>query len=296
MYSILSTGRSNFVPESPYRAQVHGKEDLNVSTPAILVSQSAAVRTITLNRPQALNSFTGEMHEQLLAALEAAAADIEVRCVVLTGAGRGFCAGQDLADPLVAPELTPGAAPRDLSLVIERYYVPLIRRIRTMPVPVIAAVNGVAAGAGANVALACDMVFAARSASFIQAFSKIGLVPDSGGTWLLPRLAGRARALGLAMLGDKLPAEEAARIGLIWECVDDIGLMERANAVAARLSAMPVKALAQTRQAFDAAQLTSLDEALAEEARLQRSLGNSHDYLEGVSAFMNKRVPVFTDR
>jgi 2-(1,2-epoxy-1,2-dihydrophenyl)acetyl-CoA isomerase len=165
-----------------------------------------------------------------------------------------------------------------------------------MPVPVIAAVNGVAAGAGANIALCCDLVFAARSASFIQAFSKIGLVPDSGGTWVLPRLVGRARALGLALLGDKLAAEEAERIGLIWKCVDDATLMEQAHGAAARLAAMPARALAQTRQALDAAQDMSLDQALAHEAQLQRDMGGAHDYLEGVSAFMNKRAPSFTDR
>jgi 2-(1,2-epoxy-1,2-dihydrophenyl)acetyl-CoA isomerase len=267
-----------------------------VSTSTILISQTGAVRTLTLSRPQALNSFTGEMHEALFAALNAAADDREVRCIVLTGAGRGFCAGQDLADPLVAPDSASGAPPRDLSYVLDHYYGPLVKRIRSMPVPVVAAVNGVAAGAGANIALCCDLVLAARSASFIQAFSKIGLVPDSGGTWLLPRLVGRQRALGLALLGDKLPAEEAERIGLIWKCVDDPALMEQAHGIASRLASMPTKALSQTRQALDAAQDMSMDEALAQEARLQRELAKAHDYLEGVSAFMNKRAPSFKDR
>ena len=170
----------------------------------ILISQTDAVRTLTLNRPQALNAFTTEMHAQLRDALDAAADDAGVRCVVVTGAGRGFCAGQDLSDPAIAPE--PEAEPKDIGSLIERVYRPLALRIRAMPVPVIAAVNGVAAGAGANFALGCDIVVAARSASFIQAFSKIGLVPDCGGTWLLPRLVGRARALALSMTGDKLPA------------------------------------------------------------------------------------------
>ncbi|HEX7436185.1 MAG TPA: enoyl-CoA hydratase-related protein, partial [Caldimonas sp.] len=196
----------------------------------VQIAQADAVRTLTLNRPKSLNSFTGLLHAELLAAFEAAAADPGVRCVVLTGAGRGFCAGQDLSDPSVAPKLEPGAAATDIGAAIERFYMPLALRIRSMPVPVLAAVNGVAAGAGANIALGCDIVIAARSASFIQAFSKIGLVPDAGGTWLLPRLAGRARALGLAMLGDKLPAEDAERLGLIWKCVDDAAFADEVRA------------------------------------------------------------------
>src|SRR5512139_3687296 len=198
----------------------------------VLVTTAGPVRTITLNRPATLNSFTAGMHAELLPALEAAAADAAVRCVVVTGAGRGFCAGQDLGDPAMTGDVDVGA-------VIERYYRPLATRVRTMPVPVIAAVNGVAAGAGANFALCCDFVVAARSASFIQAFSKIGLVPDCGGTWLLPRLLGRARALGYAMTGDKLPAEEAARIGLIWQCVEDAALADTVAALADRLAGMP---------------------------------------------------------
>lgn len=259
----------------------------------ILRSQSGAVRVLTLNRPAALNSFTGAMHEQLMAELEAAAHDEGVRCLLLTGAGRAFCAGQDLSDPLVRPE--PGAA-KDLSVAIERHYKPLVLRLRGMPVPVVAAVNGVAAGAGANLALCADMVLAARSASFVQAFSKIGLVPDTGGTWMLPRLVGRARALGLAFLGDKLSAEEAERIGLVWRCVDDASLMEMALALATRLAAMPTRALVATRVAFDQAQLGTLEQALDGEARLQRELGHSHDYQEGVAAFGERRAPVFKGR
>jgi 2-(1,2-epoxy-1,2-dihydrophenyl)acetyl-CoA isomerase len=167
-----------------------------MSEDLVLVAQAGAVRTITLNRPKALNAFTGAMHETLAVALNDAAGDPGVRCLVLTGAGRGFCAGQDLADPAVAPDLAPGAKPTDVGNVIERYYKPLALRLRSMPVPVIAAVNGVAAGAGASIALGCDIVIAARSASFIQAFSKIGLVPDAGGTWLLPRLVGRGPGKG----------------------------------------------------------------------------------------------------
>ncbi|MDM0013951.1 2-(1,2-epoxy-1,2-dihydrophenyl)acetyl-CoA isomerase PaaG [Variovorax sp. J22P168] len=266
-----------------------------MSDALVIASQDGPVLTLTLNRPAALNSFTGAMHEQLRAALEAAAADAGVRCVVLTGAGRGFCAGQDLADPMVAPA-APGEPARDLSVAITTHYTPLVQRLKSMPVPVIAAVNGVAAGAGANLALNCDFVIAGQSASFIQAFARIGLVPDTGGTWLLPRIVGRARALGLAMLGDKLPAAEAERIGLIWKCVDDAALAGEAASLALRLAAMPVKALAATRAAIDDAQQLTLDEALAMEAALQSQLGSAHDYLEGVAAFGAKRAPVFTDR
>ena len=267
-----------------------------MSDSLVLAAQAASVRTLTLNRPQALNSFTSSMHAQLLAALNAAAADAQVRCVVLTGAGRAFCAGQDLADPMVAPDPTPGAPPKDLGQIIERLYKPLVQRLRSMPVPVLAAVNGVAAGAGANLALNCDLVVAGRSASFIQAFAKIGLVPDTGGTWLLPRLVGRARALGLAMLGDKLTAAEAERIGLIWKCVDDAALQDEAASLARRLAAMPVKALVATRNAIDGAQHRTMDQSLDDEARLQRELGSAHDYQEGVAAFGAKRAPRFTDR
>lgn len=261
--------------------------------PTVLVGRAGPVCLLTLNRPAALNSFTAEMHAQLLPALEAAAADSTVRAVVITGAGRGFCAGQDLNDPAMN---TPAGAAPDVGAVIERHYRPLALRVRTMPVPVIAAVNGVAAGAGANFALCCDFVLAARSASFIQAFSKIGLVPDCGGTWLLPRLVGRARALGLAMTGDKLPADEAERIGLIWRCVDDAALMDSALALAQRLAAMPVRALAETRRALDAAAPMDFGDALALEADTQRELGRGHDFAEGVAAFLAKRAPVFGDR
>lgn len=267
-----------------------------MTEPLVLVSDSGSVRTLSLNRPAALNSFTTAMHAELMVALDAAAQDANVRCVVLTGAGRGFCAGQDLADPAVAPDPTPGAAPKDLGHMISTYYAPLVTRLRSMPVPVVAAVNGVAAGAGANLALCCDLVVAGRSASFIQAFTKIGLVPDSGGTWLLPRLVGSARALGIALLGDKLPAEEAARIGLIWHCVDDAALMETAASLATRLAAMPTRALVATRAAMAAAQNGDLPTALAEEARLQREMGNADDYREGVEAFRAKRAPAFKDR
>ncbi len=261
-----------------------------MSEPPILTASDGALRTITLNRPASLNAFTGEMHGQLLAALQAAADDEGVRAVVVTGAGRGFCAGQDLSDAAMAGRDV------DVGAVIDRYYRPLAMRVRTMPVPVIAAVNGVAAGAGANFAFCCDFVVAAKSASFIQAFSKIGLVPDCGGTWLLPRLVGRARALGLAMTGDKLPAEEAQRIGLIWQCVDDAALAETVTGLARRLAAMPTLALAETRRLIDAAMPMDFANALALEASAQRDLGYQHDFAEGVAAFTVKRAPSFKDR
>jgi 2-(1,2-epoxy-1,2-dihydrophenyl)acetyl-CoA isomerase len=264
--------------------------------PLVLSSHTGAVRTITLNRPKSLNSFNGEMHETLAAALSAVEADASVRCLVITGAGRAFCAGQDLADPAVAPNLAPGARPTDVGHVIERFYKPLALRLRAMPVPVIAAVNGVAAGAGASIALGCDIVIAARSASFIQAFSKIGLVPDAGATWLLPRLVGRANALALAMTGDKLPAEQAQAIGMIWKCVDDAAFADEVSATATRLAALPTKALVATRAAMDAAMHLSYADALGREGAMQSALSASHDYLEGVAAFMAKRPAAFSDR
>ncbi len=264
-----------------------------MSDPSILIATDGQVRTLTLNRPAQLNSFTAQMHAQLRAALDAAAADASVRCVVVTGAGRGFCAGQDLADPSVGS--TDGGPP-DVAALIERLYKPLALRIREMPVPVIAMVNGVAAGAGANFALGCDLVVAARSASFIQAFSKIGLIPDCGGTWLLPRLVGRARAIGLAMSGDKLGAEEAERIGLIWRCVDDAALAETTMALARRLAQMPLRALARTRTTIDDSMAMSYADALGFEGRVQGELARGADFAEGVAAFLAKREPRFSDR
>ena len=260
-----------------------------MSQELVLVESRGPVRVLTLNRPAALNSFTEAMHAELMPALNAAAADAAVRAVVITGAGRGFCAGQDLNDAMAG-------GPKDAGEVIDRLYRPLVLRLRSMPVPLIAAVNGVAAGAGANFALCCDFVIAARTAGFIQAFSKIGLVPDCGGTWLLPRLVGRANALALAMTGDKLPAEEAQRIGLIWQCVDDAQLMDTVGALAARLAAMPTRALVETRRTLDAAMPMAFADAITLEADAQRELGRAADFAEGVAAFFAKRPPVFKDR
>jgi len=258
-----------------------------MAEPLVLIETAGAVRKLTLNRPAALNSFTSAMHRELRAALDAAADDAAVRCLVITGAGRGFCAGQDLNDPEVGT---------NVGQVVERIYKPLALRIASMPVPVIAMVNGVAAGAGANFALGCDLVIAARSASFIQAFSKIGLIPDCGGTWLLPRLVGRAKAIGLAMTGDKLSAEAAERMGLIWSVVDDAALNEQTMALAGKLAAMPVKALAATRRTIDEAIMVDYASALSLEARVQNDMGAQPDFREGVAAFLEKRAAKFSDR
>jgi 2-(1,2-epoxy-1,2-dihydrophenyl)acetyl-CoA isomerase len=264
-------------------------QTMSDDTSTLLVATHGPVRVLTLNRPAALNSFTAEIYETLPRLLDDAAADAAVRAVVITGAGRGFCAGQDLNDPAMLGSGDVGAG-------IDRYIRPLAVRVRTMPVPVIAAVNGVAAGAGANFALCCDFVIAARGASFVQAFIKIGLIPDCGGTWLLPRLVGRARALGLAMTGDKLPAEEAERIGLIWRCVDDAVLMDETLALANKLAALPSRALAETRRALDSALALEFVDAITNEASTQRELARANDSAEGVAAFLAKRAPVFKDR
>jgi 2-(1,2-epoxy-1,2-dihydrophenyl)acetyl-CoA isomerase len=259
---------------------------------SILLDIRDGIARITLNRPDRLNSFNDAMHASLREALDRVRGDDSVRVMLLTGAGRGFCAGQDLSDRSVAP----GGTPVDLGASIERNYKPLILTLRALPMPVVCAVNGVAAGAGANIALACDVVIAAKSASFIQAFAKIGLVPDSGGTYWLPRLVGPARAMGLALLGDKLPAEQAAAWGLIWKCVDDAELIPTVDALLAQLAQAPTKGLAAIKHALHASEHNTVEQQLSLECELQRMLGYSTDYREGVAAFIEKRAPKFTGR
>jgi 2-(1,2-epoxy-1,2-dihydrophenyl)acetyl-CoA isomerase len=252
---------------------------------SILVSREAGVLALTLNRPDKLNTFNPEMHKLLRQALEQARDDAAVRAVLLTGAGRGFCAGQDLSDRGA------DAAPMDLSVSLGSNYNPLVRRLRELPKPVVCAVNGVAAGAGANIALACDLVLAARSASFVQSFSRLGLVPDCGGTYFLPRLVGTARAMGLALLGEKLSAEDAERWGLIWKAVDDDSLLKEATAIARTLASGPTKGYGLIKKAFYASGSNTLDAQLDLERDLQREAGFSEDYREGVAAFLGKRQP-----
>ena len=253
----------------------------------ILASLAGGVLTLTLNRPDKLNSFNEDMHLALRAGFERAHVDDSIRAVLLTGAGRGFCAGQDLGDR------DPSFGAPDLGYTIATFYNPLLRLIRSLEKPVICAVNGVAAGAGANIAFACDIVLAARSARFIQAFAKIGLVPDSGGTWSLPRLIGEARAKALTLTAEPLGAETAADWGLIWRAVDDDKLMEEAAALAQRLADGPTKGLGMTKRAIQAAATNTLDQQLDLERDLQREAGHSADYAEGVAAFLAKRKPEF---
>jgi 2-(1,2-epoxy-1,2-dihydrophenyl)acetyl-CoA isomerase len=246
------------------------------------------IARITLNRPDRLNSFTAAMHAELRDALANLG---DSRVVVLTGAGRGFCAGQDLNDRAVAP----GEAV-DLGETVEASWNPLIRTLTSLPQPIIARVNGVAAGAGANIALACDIVVAAKSAKFIQSFSAIGLIPDSGGTWALPRLVGQARALGLALTGEPLPAETAAEWGLIWNAVDDDTLDVEVDTIATKLAALPPLGLAAIKDMIRSSWQYSLDEELERQAGAMRRLGFTEDYREGVAAFLEKRPPTFTGR
>src|SRR5687768_4525156 len=249
----------------------------------------AGIARITLNRPDKLNSFNVAMHHELREVLRDYLDDIRV--VILTGAGRAFCAGQDLNERAVTSE-----HPVDLGVTVETGWNPLIRRLVDLHQPVIARVNGVAAGAGANIALACDIVVAARSAKFIQSFTAIGLVPDSGGTWVLPRLVGQARALGLALTGEPLSADRAAEWGLIWNAVDDEALDAEVDALAQKLAALPPLGLAETKKMIRSTWSRTLDQELNEERNEMRRLGFTADYREGVSAFLEKRKPTFTGR
>lgn len=257
----------------------------------ILFDVSGGIARLTLNRPDRLNSFNTVMHGEVREALGSLKGS-DARVLIITGAGRGFCAGQDLGDRAVAP----GGAAVDLGESIEKNYKPLVMTLRNLPMPVIAAVNGVAAGAGANIALACDLVIAAKSASFVQAFSKLGLVPDSGGTWVLPRLIGTARAMGLTFLGGKLPAEQAAQWGLIWRCVEDAELGATVDTLAQQFASAPTRGLARTKQAIYEGWGRTLEAQLDVERDYQRELGYSEDYAEGVAAFTQKRSPQFKGR
>lgn len=252
----------------------------------ILYTVHGGVASITLNRPDKLNSFTARMAEEVLHAMTAARGDGTVRAVVLTGAGRAFCAGQDLAEATA-----PGVR---IETLVEKQYNALIRAIRTMPKPVLAAVNGVAAGAGANIAYACDLAFASESAVFVQSFIHIGLIPDSGGTYTLPKLVGMQRAFGQMILADKLPAKRAEEMGLIWKAVEDGSLAAEVAAVAGKLAAMPTLGIALTKQALQRAEGSTLDQQLQVERELQAIAGASKDSKEGVAAFLEKRRPVFT--
>ncbi|MER1966032.1 2-(1,2-epoxy-1,2-dihydrophenyl)acetyl-CoA isomerase PaaG [Castellaniella sp. GW247-6E4] len=257
----------------------------------ILFETADGIARITLNRPDKLNSFTEAMHAELRHALDRIQTDASVRALVLSGAGRGFSAGQDLGDR--AMQIQAGRKP-DIGQTVERFYKPLVLALQNLRVPTLAAVNGIAAGAGASIALACDLVVATESASFLQAFSKIGLIPDTGGTWFLPQRVGMARAMGLALLADKLPAQRAAEWGLIWACVADADFGAEVDRLARQLAQSPTKALVRTRQAMYAAPTHTLEQQLSMEAGFMRELGWSADYAEGVAAFTEKRLARFT--
>jgi 2-(1,2-epoxy-1,2-dihydrophenyl)acetyl-CoA isomerase len=271
-------------------------EEINMSTSTVLYAEQGAVATVTLNRPEALNSFTRQMHKELWAALDKAEANPAIRALVITGAGRAFCAGADLAEF----DFAPGPNMEDLMRradpygVIDQAFNPAARRLQSVRMPTIAAVNGVAAGAGASIAMSCDIAIAAPGASFIQAFSKIGLVPDTGGSWFLPQRLGFARAMGLAMTGDKLSAAQAKEWGMIWDVVKEgEDCVAAAKAFADRMASMPTKALVATRALFRDAQNRTLNQQLDEERDVQSAMGHTHDYIEGVMAFKEKRPAKF---
>jgi 2-(1,2-epoxy-1,2-dihydrophenyl)acetyl-CoA isomerase len=244
---------------------------------------------LALNRPDKLNCFNETMHAEVRTALDRVEADETCRALLLTANGRGFCAGQDLSDRVrKAGEEAP-----DLGISLDTYYNPLIRRLRALELPVVCAVNGVAAGAGANLALACDIVLAARGAKFMQTFSKVGLIPDSGGTWILPRVVGTARATALAMLAETVTAQQAEEWGMIWRCINDDELQNEADSMCRHLATRPTRAMALIKQALSQSATNSLDAQLDLERDLQRRAGKTNDYREGVTAFMEKRKPVF---
>jgi 2-(1,2-epoxy-1,2-dihydrophenyl)acetyl-CoA isomerase len=257
----------------------------------ILIENHPGYRILTLNRPDKLNAFNDAMHLALRAAIDEAEADLSCRALMITGAGRGFCTGQDLTDRVAKAGETVV-----LGQAQETYYNPLVRRLRSLPFPVIAAVNGVAAGAGCNLALACDIVIAGASAKFIQSFARVGLVPDTGGTWILPRLVGDARARGLALLAEPLTAEQAESWGLIWKCVDDAALAVEAKKICEHFAAAPTRGLALIKRALNASAGNTLDAQLDLERDLQRAAGQTPDYAEGVRAFIEKRKPNFSGR
>lgn len=262
--------------------------------PVLFEVSADGVARITLNRPDKMNSFNTAMHEALMAALDRVDADPAVRVLVLAGAGRGFCAGQDLADEAV--RFVPGDTPPDLGDVVERHYKPLVLKLSQLRVPTVAAVQGVAAGAGASLALACDMVVAGHAASFLLPFAKIGLIPDTGASWFVPQRIGLARAMGLALTGQKLPAEQAADWGLIWQAVPDEALAGQVDALARQLAQMPTRALVRTRELMQAGHAHALAQHLGREGEAMRELGRSADYVEGVAAFLDKRPARFTGR